>query len=263
MKHAKSQVIIFDQNLAYQALRLIRATYAKKISQQGPKKFIHITIKKNIPVSSGLGGASSDAAAVLKGLNTFWNLKIPTRKLLALAARLGMDVPFFIIGGTALGTHFGEKITPLPPLKNIKFKIFAKSANSQSFFSKQLNRSSTKSAGHAQQISQSKTKSAHPPRSAPSKTALSYSSLDLSLCGKNTAKTKALIKILKQSKIKIKGKKRFPDSKSPVPNDDLLSRRFIPLLHNDFETLPAYKNLPKNHHLSGSGPTTFAAKACP
>lgn len=105
-----------QQNLAFKALQLLKKTY--KI-----KKFAKITIKKNIPISSGLGGAASDAAATLKGLNKLWNLKFSQKKLIALAAKLGKDVPFFIIGGTALGTNYGEKIAQLPPIKNIKFKI--------------------------------------------------------------------------------------------------------------------------------------------
>jgi 4-diphosphocytidyl-2-C-methyl-D-erythritol kinase len=92
-----------------------------------------------------------------------WNLKISRKKLLALAAKLGMDVPFFIFGGTALATHFGEKIKALKPIKNIKFKI-----------------------NPASSVSTSKTASA-------------YASLDLSLCGKNLTKTKSILKAIKKS----------------------------------------------------------------
>jgi 4-diphosphocytidyl-2-C-methyl-D-erythritol kinase len=75
-----------------------------------------IEIKKRIPLRSGLGGDSSDAAAVLRGLNEFWGLGLPPEKLAGLAAQLGSDVPFFIRGGTALASGRGEIITPLPPL---------------------------------------------------------------------------------------------------------------------------------------------------
>lgn len=75
-----------------------------------------IKIKKRIPVASGLGGAASNAAAVLKALNTLWKLKLSPARLRKLGAEVGMDVPFFIEGGTASGTHFGEKITTLPRL---------------------------------------------------------------------------------------------------------------------------------------------------
>lgn len=73
-----------------------------------------IKIDKRIPLMSGLGGDSSDTAAVLFGLNKLWQLKLPVEKLLELAPQLGSDVAFFLYGGTALMEGRGEKITPLP-----------------------------------------------------------------------------------------------------------------------------------------------------
>ncbi len=178
------------QNLAYKALQLLKKTY--KI-----KKFARITIKKNIPISSGLGGAASDAAAVLKGLNKLWNLKLSQKKLLALAAKLGKDVPFFIIGGTALGTNYGEKIKSLKPIKNIKFKIFPKSSN--------------KSAA----VPASGVAGGFSPYHHPRKTAKAYQSLDLPKCNKNSSKTKKLLKAIQAN-----------DTKNILKN-----------LHNDFEQL--------------------------
>jgi 4-diphosphocytidyl-2-C-methyl-D-erythritol kinase len=69
---------------------------------------VHIRLVKNVPIGSGLGGGSSDAAAVLAGLNQFWELGLPTEELERLAGLLGSDVPFFIRGGTALATGRGE-----------------------------------------------------------------------------------------------------------------------------------------------------------
>jgi len=63
---------------------------------------------------SGLAGDSSDTAALLKGLNDFWDLKLSEEKLAALAAQLGSDVVFFLYGGTALASGRGEIIKPLP-----------------------------------------------------------------------------------------------------------------------------------------------------
>ena len=75
-----------------------------------------IKIKKRIPLISGLGGDSSDAAAILRGLNQFWELNVPPNKLRDLAQNLGSDVSFFLTGGTALMEGRGEIITSLPPI---------------------------------------------------------------------------------------------------------------------------------------------------
>jgi len=75
-----------------------------------------IKIKKHIPLISGLGGDSSDAAAILRGLNQFWELNVPPNKLRDMAQNLGSDVSFFLTGGTALMEGRGEIITSLPPI---------------------------------------------------------------------------------------------------------------------------------------------------
>ena len=75
-----------------------------------------IKIKKRIPLISGLGGDSSDAAAILRGLNQFWELNVPPNKLRDMAQNLGSDVSFFLTGGTALMEGRGEIITSLPPI---------------------------------------------------------------------------------------------------------------------------------------------------
>ena len=75
-----------------------------------------ITVNKRIPLASGLGGDSSDAAAVLRGLNQLWELGLPWEKLAELAWQLGSDVAFFLYGGTALAEGRGEVVTPLPML---------------------------------------------------------------------------------------------------------------------------------------------------
>ncbi len=73
-----------------------------------------IGVIKNIPLMAGLGGDSSDAAAVLTGLNEFWKLDLSRSELGAIAARLGSDVPLFLHGGTLLCDGRGENVTPLP-----------------------------------------------------------------------------------------------------------------------------------------------------
>ncbi len=74
----------------------------------GHRDAVHIQLTKRIPVGSGLGGGSSDAATVLTALNKLWGLGMPPEKLSSLGAMLGSDVPFFVQGGTALGTSRGE-----------------------------------------------------------------------------------------------------------------------------------------------------------
>lgn len=93
-------------NLAYRAAALL--------AEAVPGRGVHIYLEKNIPWLSGLGGGSSDAAAVLRGLNRLWGLNWPKEKLLPWARLLGADVPFFVYGGTALGQGRGDVVRPLP-----------------------------------------------------------------------------------------------------------------------------------------------------
>jgi 4-diphosphocytidyl-2-C-methyl-D-erythritol kinase len=82
-------------------------------------KGIKIQIRKHIPVAAGLGGGSSNAATVLMGLNKLWKLKLNKKTLVNLAKEIGADVPFFIYNTPfALGSQRGDKIRPLPSLKN-------------------------------------------------------------------------------------------------------------------------------------------------
>lgn len=80
---------------------------------------VSIRLRKRIPTAAGLGGGSSDAAAVLRGLNHLAGDILRREELMGLAASLGSDVPFFLVGGTALGEGRGERISPqlqAPPL---------------------------------------------------------------------------------------------------------------------------------------------------
>src|SRR5512143_2648765 len=74
---------------------------------------VEITLTKRIPVAGGLGGGSSDAAAVLLGLDRVWNLELGSSGLHPLARRIGADVPFFLVGGTALGLGRGDEVYAL------------------------------------------------------------------------------------------------------------------------------------------------------
>jgi len=92
-----------QRNLAYQAAMLMKERY-------GIKKGVSIFITKVIPVAAGLAGGSSDAAAVFRGLNRLWDLKLSMNELAELGAEIGSDVSFCVHGGTALATGRGEKI---------------------------------------------------------------------------------------------------------------------------------------------------------
>lgn len=96
-------------NLVYKAARLMQETYSLR---EGVK----IHLQKNIPMAAGMAGGSADAAATLLGMDRLFSLGIPRRKLMELGAALGADVPFCILGGTALAEGIGEKLTPLAPL---------------------------------------------------------------------------------------------------------------------------------------------------
>ncbi len=100
------QLTAGPDNLAWRAAALLSDSF--------PGHGVSITLQKRIPWQAGLGGGSSDAAAVLRGLNRLWRLNLSAADLTGLAARLGSDVPFFLSGGTALARGRGEEITPLP-----------------------------------------------------------------------------------------------------------------------------------------------------
>jgi 4-diphosphocytidyl-2-C-methyl-D-erythritol kinase len=75
-----------------------------------------VTLQKQIPMKAGLGGGSSDAAATLLALRRLWKLRISDEELHVLASKLGSDVPYFLVGGTALGLGRGDEVYPLEPL---------------------------------------------------------------------------------------------------------------------------------------------------
>ncbi len=91
-----------EDNLVHQAIRLLPK-----------KKEIEINIKKRIPVKCGLGGGSSDAAAVLNYLNEEWGLRLSEKQLLEIGEKLGMDVCYCLVGGLCLVEGVGEKIKKL------------------------------------------------------------------------------------------------------------------------------------------------------
>ena len=99
-----------EDNLCMKALRLFFVETGKK------RGGVTITLQKRIPTQAGLGGGSSDAAAVLRALRTLYAPDMTDTRLEEMAAQLGSDVPFFIRGGTALATGRGEKLAALPDM---------------------------------------------------------------------------------------------------------------------------------------------------
>ena len=98
-----------EQNLVYKAAVLFQQ---KTETHPGAS----ITLEKNIPIGAGLGGGSADAATTFAALNLLWETDIGDEALLKIAARVGADVPFCLLGGTAAGTGRGEKLLRLPSL---------------------------------------------------------------------------------------------------------------------------------------------------
>ena len=97
--------IPLGENLAWRAAQLLAR-------HTGVHKGVHIRLVKRIPAGAGLGGGSSDAAAVLAGLNRLWNLGLSTGELQELGLKLGADVPFFLGESPAWAEGIGERLSP-------------------------------------------------------------------------------------------------------------------------------------------------------
>jgi 4-diphosphocytidyl-2-C-methyl-D-erythritol kinase len=110
------QVPTDKSNLAYRAAALMAAQFPQALAEYGG---VEITINKHIPVAAGLAGGSTNAAAVLMGIDLLWNLGLTKSELEELGATLGSDVPFCVAGGTVIATGRGETLSPLPSLDNI------------------------------------------------------------------------------------------------------------------------------------------------
>ncbi|MGB2694799.1 MAG: 4-(cytidine 5'-diphospho)-2-C-methyl-D-erythritol kinase [Dehalococcoidia bacterium] len=107
-----------EENLAFRAAALLR-------ERAGYRGGARIDLEKRVPVAAGLGGGSSDAAAVLRGLRRLWEANISDDEIATIAAELGSDVPFFLRGGAALASGRGEILEPLPDLAQQRNLIIA------------------------------------------------------------------------------------------------------------------------------------------
>jgi 4-diphosphocytidyl-2-C-methyl-D-erythritol kinase len=99
-----------ESNLVYRAALALRERYC---TQRG----VTVRLEKHIPSGGGLGGGSSNAAVALLGLAHLWRIETTVGELAELGARLGADVPFFFMGGTALGRGLGTELTPLEDVR--------------------------------------------------------------------------------------------------------------------------------------------------
>lgn len=97
-----------ENNLIYKAAKLMMETYP--ISGG-----VKIHLEKHIPIAAGMAGGSTDAAATLKGMNRLFDLGCTLKDLMELGVKIGADVPYCVMGGTALAEGIGEKLTPLAP----------------------------------------------------------------------------------------------------------------------------------------------------
>ena len=97
-----------ENNLIYKAAKLMMENYP--ISGG-----VKIHLEKHIPIAAGMAGGSTDAAATLKGMNRLFDLGCTLKDLMELGVKIGADVPYCVMGGTALAEGIGEKLTPLAP----------------------------------------------------------------------------------------------------------------------------------------------------
>ncbi len=100
-----------DDNLVVRAARLVKESYSPKVSDEQGARF---TLTKRLPMGAGLGGGSSNAAAALRLCNQLWRLQLTDDELFPMAAKLGADVPFFLMQGCFFGEGKGEILKPAP-----------------------------------------------------------------------------------------------------------------------------------------------------
>lgn len=105
-----------ENNLAYRAAKLLMDEFRL---EEG----VFIDLQKFIPVAAGMAGGSSDAAAVLYGVNRMFHLGLTKQQLMKRGVQIGADVPYCIMRGTVLAEGIGERLTPLPPMPSCKVLV--------------------------------------------------------------------------------------------------------------------------------------------
>ncbi len=109
-----------EENTVSRTIKELYFLFPEKIRKQPLKIVVH----KNIPPGSGLGGASSDAAVVLRICNTIWKLGLDEKNVMNMASRIGSDVPLFLIEGPCIIEGKGEIVQPVGTLPHIFFELF-------------------------------------------------------------------------------------------------------------------------------------------
>lgn len=111
-----------ESNLAYKAAKLL-------MDEFGITDGLQISLQKNIPVAAGMAGGSADAAAVLMGVNKLFELGLSSQELMERGVTIGADVPYCILGGTALAEGIGEKLTCLPEMPECSILVVKPAIN--------------------------------------------------------------------------------------------------------------------------------------
>ena len=111
-----SFLAVDENNLVYKAVKLLKDTY-------GVKKGMDIDLFKVIPVAAGMAGGSTDCATALFGAARLFDLHLSKKELMELGVKLGADVPYCVMRGTALSEGIGEVLTPLPPIPDCTILI--------------------------------------------------------------------------------------------------------------------------------------------
>ena len=112
-----------DPRVPADASNLIWRAAARLPPPRAAPPGLRLRLCKRIPAGAGLGGGSSDAAATLLGLSRLWGLGLSAEELAPIAAELGVDVPYFLVGGTALLTGRGTEVHPLPDLLGYRLLV--------------------------------------------------------------------------------------------------------------------------------------------
>ena len=114
------RVPLDEDNLIYNVARLMLEQHVWK---RQPDAGVRITLTKNIPIAAGMAGGSSDAAATFRGINELFEVGLLDKDLMDMGVTLGADIPYCIMGGTALSEGIGEELTRLPDLPDCYFLV--------------------------------------------------------------------------------------------------------------------------------------------